>query len=62
MSASETGPTDCRCFLFDHAENSETTCECGHELDEHDEHGECWALVGDGMGDGTVTPGEPTRG
>jgi hypothetical protein len=36
---------DCRCFLFDHAEGSETTCECGHELDEHDEHGECWALI-----------------
>lgn len=31
---------ECICFYYNPIPGSDT-CECGHELDEHDENGDC---------------------
>lgn len=37
---------ECDCFIFNYDPMApDETCDCGHQLDEHEDGGECRAMV-----------------
>jgi hypothetical protein len=41
---------ECPCFYYNPQEGSDT-CECGHELNEHDKNGDCQVEITDEQDD-----------